>query len=1456
MATPSTNSVHTQEVLSQPAEWLFRDSIRISRDLGRYCKPNTAIEFTGEDADVSFCLLVSAGCSHIASVEACPSKKTIKVSVFKLHEGFEQIWTVTYSGPDGEFQASSTRSWYDSAQMHGGITEDGQSVSLVYRPGGGPTTAYIVNASGFTSRKPPSDTGTGYSSHSGMLSADSEHLCYTRSGSAFGKGGEAKVVEVYSIRHLARVRAVTIAFGDGRHLRNTRLIKELRAQGTIYMAIDTSSFDGDDAERNSPPLIASSDKKLAWNFEGIDEITTRGGPNIFISHDDKHLCYVGHDTAMLNYWDLQNPTLRPLGSVRLPGVEYSQSRRWLIYGKETTMNDSIKEQLHHARYSPGCSVVTIITVTDSTVIINVLLTFNLQLIYHKTVSDPKWAGCLPVRIGFNDFTGLNIVAMYPTALTDPRRGPVALFGVQAILFSLPDIFKTVKSIETYFDSTANRIATLKTDVAHKVVEPEYRFSWKPGVTDRNDENSLELEKGQPTSMTDVDRRRQQEFYDRIFSNPKSSVRMNPAAELRQFFVPHLFSFTYPWAPDQTVSVFGVIMKNEYHIITIGPAPSSSSPALDIIRALYATDIKISGDSKEFIEIYKLGTNYALYVSKKDRGNGSYSGAPMPIPRCTVISPHFLEEDAWYDIFIFHRAAHVTMPTGWISTPNPALTNTANFHAFFEPGTFTRHGAIDYGHRARSAHVAPKYLLWQEYGLRGLRKPTTNDIFFGGGQYADIIGYYLRSIYQDKCYDDSNPLFPSTFALACYADHRTQKTVHVDAFFRRLHQSKDTFLDNSRAVACTLPLACRTRPVATLSFARHIALYQHKINDVGPVEVKKGTTKPKQPMYNDSRWSQWLRIVTELWWLIMGLYYYINPQDAHPVPNVSRVTLPLPGFCSFHCSLYKAPPVSGSGSSGDNPFWEFIRATYPSSENDALRRETQTLVAVQQSSMGPTSPFTRLVQEILDLKDRDTQLSFLRVVWLEKLLAWKMHKFGMYIYLTRTALPMLLLFIFHLAIGILFTRNSVVGQRKVPLILLACFEATVAFYILFVKIRQLVRIPRLFVRSLFNYLDLTAVCLGFTTFFLVILSSSPPRAFLGFSTLLLWMAAVLTLRIYRPVGMLLLLLTETLQGVFSFLVLLFFIIMGFAFVPFLLLRNLEVDRPAENPFSSFSLTISQMLNFITSDYGALEPFQESSAAVRTLRATYIIIITILFLNMLIAILNLRMKTADKNAENLYHLQMASLQVEIEIGLLSSSERANRDWFPEWFSYVMTETEKRNWNDYVDKNPIKWTEENDFGYEKEHAPQKQAEPVQQKQPASVTAPASASSAKPQQETKGISSQQENHQTRTSPKVEDDDNEEDWVDKPDQPVNHENTSLDELLSYDAGGAVDKNEGESNQVNEPASSTSIQDPPASTYPCKVCGQPGLRCTSCYLNAYCGREHQKLDWKNHKRACKGKGRA
>jgi hypothetical protein len=143
--------------------------------------------------------------------------------------------------------------------------------------------------------------------------------------------------------------------------------------------------------------------------------------------------------------------------------------------------------------------------------------------------------------------------------------------------------------------------------------------------------------------------------------------------------------------------------------------------------------------------------------------------------------------------------------------------------------------------------------------------------------------------------------------------------------------------------------------------------------------------------------------------------------------------------------------------------------------------------------------------------QDVKLSFLRVAWLEKLLTWKMQTFGFRIYVTRTALPMTALFCVHLAIAVLWTGDGKTNTNHVsPLvILLATVEALISAFILSVKMRQLYRIPRLCLRSIFNYIDFTASCLGFTLFSLVISQTTPPRTFLAFSTLMVCVPMVIS-----------------------------------------------------------------------------------------------------------------------------------------------------------------------------------------------------------------------------------------------------------------------------------------------------------------------------------------------------------
>jgi hypothetical protein len=260
----------------------------------------------------------------------------------------------------------------------------------------------------------------------------------------------------------------------------------------------------------------------------------------------------------------------------------------------------------------------------------------------------------------------------------------------------------------------------------------------------------------------------------------------------------------------------------------------------------------------------------------------------------------------------------------------------------------------------------------------------------------------------------------------------------------------------------------------------------------------------------------------------------------------------------------------------------------------------------------------------------------------------------------------------------------------------------------------------------------------------------------------------------------------------------------------------------------------MLNFIASDYGALEPF-ETSNAIRILRATYIVIITVMFLNILIAMLNLKIKQADKNAGNLYHLQMASLQVEIELGLISASERARRDWFPVWFSYSMTEAEKRAWKEYVDKNPLEWTQQNNFSENKDHAPPAEKEELEYEDQFASNAqePAKPSS----------TSQVSGQSTKPSSGKDSGDAVVTTEIQQQQTADSVGTEQDLFTSYEP----------TNETQKAPAPGEEQEEDYVIHTCKICGQAGQLCTGCRLVAYCGRDHQRLDWNQHKRECKGK---
>jgi hypothetical protein len=232
-------------------------------------------------------------------------------------------------------------------------------------------------------------------------------------------------------------------------------------------------------------------------------------------------------------------------------------------------------------------------------------------------------------------------------------------------------------------------------------------------------------------------------------------------------------------------------------------------------------------------------------------------------------------------------------------------------------------------------------------------------------------------------------------------------------------------------------------------------------------------------------------------------------------------------------------------------------------------------------------------------------------------------------------------------------------------------------------------------------------------------------------------------------------------------------------------------------------------------------------------------------------------------------MTSLLVEIERGLLTDSERRNPHWFPRWFTYDVTEAEKREWQDFVEKNPLKlgYEPEKVMGQEKEKAVSSTPQPTSSAQSegrnaqaatptgsqAASTSTTRATAAPP---TSSPSSQQPMKQTSTeantsSPKA---------THLPQNESSPSATVQPSSAPSQRSPAVQASESESLAGNSAATAQIVGLPPTdidAPLTCRICDLPGTKvCTGCRKVRYCTAEHQTLDWKEHKKSCKPKGKA
>ena len=187
--------------------------------------------------------------------------------------------------------------------------------------------------------------------------------------------------------------------------------------------------------------------------------------------------------------------------------------------------------------------------------------------------------------------------------------------------------------------------------------------------------------------------------------------------------------------------------------------------------------------------------------------------------------------------------------------------------------------------------------------------------------------------------------------------------------------------------------------------------------------------------------------------------------------------------------------------------------------------------------------------------------------------------------------------------------------------------------------------------------------------------------------------------------------------------------------------------------------------------------------------------------------------------------------------------------------MTEIEKRKWEGYLDKNPLKWTDENNFSEDKDHASlitieDKKATPERAQPSASSTpAPSKLSSAEKEPIMNSKDSQQSSAIETTSQKQ-----------TSEQDSMHQlEKSLDQEIAVVPGVPWESCSGEDlieESQEQRAPSAKVQARSGIETSCKVCGAPDKLCLGCKLVAYCSKEHQSQDWKLHKSVCKGKQKA
>ncbi|PKY23319.1 hypothetical protein RhiirB3_505588 [Rhizophagus irregularis] len=184
-----------------------------------------------------------------------------------------------------------------------------------------------------------------------------------------------------------------------------------------------------------------------------------------------------------------------------------------------------------------------------------------------------------------------------------------------------------------------------------------------------------------------------------------------------------------------------------------------------------------------------------------------------------------------------------------------------------------------------------------------------------------------------------------------------------------------------------------------------------------------------------------------------------------------------------------------------------------------------------------------------------------------------------------------------------------------------------------------------------------------------------------------------------------------KKVFPFIVLLFFIVLGYAQAFFIVLRSNSINDdndpqnlatkydfvnpdgiitnttiiqdpdPNTNLFNWFPTSLLAVYNLLTGDSGSLSSFTYREHSIMTILLVTFTFFTVIYLmNLFIGLLNLAIDDYNKKEEFL--LQKAQIIMEIELFYLLPWQRNNKKWFPDWIYYDIPITKIRKLTNAID------------------------------------------------------------------------------------------------------------------------------------------------------------------------------